>query len=75
MRIHEILTESQLVQLDEGPLGALGRGIGKVVGGVAKGVGALAGGVMGAGRAIKKGYQTGKAIVGDDPDPNAGAPG
>ena len=79
MRINEILTESQLQQLDEGPigsaLGAVGRGIGKAVGGVAKGVGAVAGGVVGAGRALKKGYQTGKAIVGDDPDPNAGAPG
>ena len=73
MRIHEILIESQ--QLDEGPLGALGRGIGKVVGGVAKGVGAVAGGVVGAGRALAKGYQSGKAVVGDDPDPNAGQPG
>jgi len=79
MRITEILTESQLAQIDEGPigsaLGAVGRGIGKAVGGVAKGVGAVAGGVAGAGRALKKGFQTGKAIVGDDPDPNAGAPG
>ena len=79
MRIHEILTESQLEQLDEGPigsaLGAVGRGIGKVAGGLAKGVGAVAGGVVGAGRALKKGFQTGKAIVGDDPDPNKGQPG
>ena len=79
MRITEILIESQLAQLDEGPigsaLGAVGRGIGKVAGGVAKGVGALAGGVVGAGTALKKGFQTGKAIVGDTPDPNAGAPG
>jgi hypothetical protein len=79
MRINEILTESQLEQLDEGPigsaLGAVGRGIGKAVGGVAKGVGAVAGGVVGAGRALKKGYQAGKAVVGDDPDPNAGQPG
>ena len=79
MRIHEILTESQLAQLDEGPigsaLGAVGRGVGKAVGGVAKGVGAVAGGVRGAFTALKKGYQTGKAVVGDDPDPNAGRPG
>jgi len=75
MRINEILTESQLQQLDEGPLGSLGRGIGKVVGGVAKGIGAVAGGVVGAGTALKKGYQSGKAVVGDDPDPNAGKPG
>jgi hypothetical protein len=76
MRINEILTESQLQQLDEGPkLDAFGRGVGKVVGGVAKGVGAVAGGVRGAFTALKKGYQTGKAVVGDDPDPGAGAPG
>ena len=76
MRITEILTESQLQQLDEGPkLDAFGRGVGKVVGGVAKGVGAVAGGVRGAFTALKKGYQTGKAVVGDDPDPGAGAPG
>ena len=79
MRINEILTESQLQQLDEGPigsaLGAVGRGIGKVAGGLAKGVGAVAGGVVGAGRAMKKGYQAGKAFVGDDPDPNKGQPG
>jgi hypothetical protein len=76
MRINEILTESQLQQLEEGPkLDALGRGVGKAVGGFAKGVGAVAGGVRGAFTALKKGYQSGKAVVGDDPDPNAGAPG
>ena len=76
MRINEILTESQLQQLEEGPKwDAFGRGVGKFAGGLAKGIGAVAGGVVGAGKALKKGYQTGKAIVGDDPDPNAGAPG
>jgi hypothetical protein len=76
MRINEILTESQLQQLEEGPkLDAVGRGVGQAVGGFAKGVGALAGGVRGAFTALKKGYQSGKAIVGDDPDPNAGKPG
>jgi hypothetical protein len=76
MRIHDILTESEIQQLDEGPkLDAFGRGVGKVVGGVAKGVGAVAGGAVGAYNALKKGFQTGKAVVGDDPDPNAGAPG
>ena len=72
MKINELLTESQLEQLDEGPIG---RGIGKLVGGAARGIGAIAGGVVGAGTALKKGYQSGKAVVGDDPDPNAGAPG
>jgi len=76
MRINEILTESQLQQLEEGPKwDAFGRGVGKFAGGLAKGIGAVAGGVVGAGKALKKGYQTGKAIVGDDPDPNAGSPG
>ena len=79
MRINEILTESQLQQLDEGPigsaLGAVGRGIGGAARGLAKGVGAVAGGVVGAGRALAKGYQSGKAFVGDDPDPNKGQPG
>jgi len=76
MRINEILTESQLQQLDEGPkLDAFGRGVGKFVGGVAKGVGAVAGGVVGAGKALAKGFRTGKAVVGDDPDPGAGQPG
>jgi len=76
MRINEILIESQLEQLDEGPkLDAFGRGVGKVVSGAAKGIGAVAGGVRGAFTALKKGYQTGKAIVGDEPDPNAGKPG
>ena len=69
MRLHEIIIESQL---DEGPIG---RGIGKLVGGAARGIGAIAGGVVGAGTALKKGYQSGKAVVGDDPDPNAGKPG
>ena len=58
--------------MDEGPIG---RGIGKLVGGAARGIGAIAGGVVGAGTALKKGYQSGKAVVGDDPDPNAGKPG
>jgi hypothetical protein len=76
MRINEILTESQLQQLEEGPkLDAFGRGIGKFAGGVARGVGAVAGGAVGAYNALKKGYQSGKAVVGDDPDPGAGAPG
>ena len=76
MRINELLTESQLQQLEEGPiLNKIGSAVGNAARGVANTVGAVAGGVVGAGRALKKGYQTGKAIVGDDPDPNAGAPG
>ncbi len=66
MKINELLVESQ--QLDEGPFG---QAVGKAVGGLAKGVGAVAGGVVGMGRALKKGYQSGKATVAGDPDPNA----
>ena len=69
MRINEILVES--VQLDEGPFSdvakKVGTGVGRAVGGVAKGVGAVAGGIAGIGKAVKKGYQAGKATVaGDD---------
>ena len=68
MKINEILVESQ--QLDEGPLGstvkAVGTGVGKAVGGVAKGVGAVAGGIAGIGKAVKKGFQAGKATVAGD---------
>jgi hypothetical protein len=75
MKIHEILVESQ--QLDEGPLlNKIGSGIGKVAGTVAKGIGAVAGGVAGAGTAMKKGWQAGKAAVaraGDD-EPETAAP-
>ena len=66
MKITEILIESQ--QLDEGPFGTA---VGKFAGGVAKGVGAVAGGVAGLGKAFGKGYQSGKATVAGDPDPNA----
>jgi len=69
MRINDLLTENQ--QLDEGPLGTVGKAIGKGVGGLAKGVGAVAGGIAGIGGALKKGYQTGKATVAGQPDPNA----
>jgi hypothetical protein len=69
MKINEILVES--TQLDEGPFSdvakKVGTGVGKAVGGVAKGVGAVAGGIAGIGKAVKKGYQAGKATVaGDD---------
>ncbi len=77
MKINEILVESQ--QLDEGPLDAIGRGIGKVAGGAAKSVGAVAGGVAGLGKAFMKGYRGGKATVGGDeegdaPDQGGAAP-
>jgi hypothetical protein len=76
MKITEILVESH--QMDEGPLlNKIGAGIGKAAGTVAKGIGAVAGGVVGAGKALAKGYQAGKATVGaagDDAeaDPAAG---
>ena len=75
MKIHEILVESQ--QLDEGPLlNKIGSAIGKGVGTLAKGVGAVAGGVAGAGTAMKKGWDAGKAAVGraGDDEPETAAP-
>jgi hypothetical protein len=69
MKITEILVESQ--QLDEGPFGTA---VGKAVGGLAKGVGAVAGGVAGMGKAFKKGWNSGKATVAGDPDPNDAQP-
>lgn len=75
MRINEILTESEIHQLNEGPmLDKAGTLVGKAVGGAAKGVGAVAGGIAGIGRAFKKGYAGGKAVVGGDPSPNADEP-
>ena len=79
MRITEILTESQLEQLDEGPmLNKFGTAVGNVAGGVAKGVGAVAGGIAGMGSAFKKGFDRSKGIVGQGGDyeapPDAPAP-
>jgi len=72
MKINDILTESQQQELAEGPiLNKIGSGIGKVAGTVAKGVGAVAGGVVGAGQALKKGYQAGKGTVGAAGDTTA----
>ena len=70
MRLNEFITEDKQ-QLDEGPIGSLGKAVGKGVGGLAKGVGAVAGGIAGIGKAVKKGFQSGKATVAGDPDPNA----
>ena len=81
MRINELLTESQLQQLEEGPiLNKIGSAVGKGVGALAKGVGSVAGGVAGLGAAVKKGFQAGKEVVsgaGDDVPgaaPTAGKP-
>jgi len=79
MKINEILLESEVQNLEEGPiLNKIGTAVGKGVGAVAKGAGAVAGGVAGLGAAAKKGFQVGKQTVagaGDEPaDPNAAAP-
>lgn len=50
---------------------ATGRGVGKVAGGTAAGIGAVAGGVAGTGRAMKKGFQAGRNVVGGDEVPQA----
>lgn len=63
MKISEVLVESK--QLQEGPiLNKIGTGVGKVAGTIGKAVGAAAGGVVGLGKAIKKGYQAGRDVVG-----------
>jgi hypothetical protein len=74
MKITEILTESQLKQLDEGPiLNKIGSGIGKAVGTAGKAIGAVAGGVAGAVDAAKKGFSAGRSAVAGagDEDPQA----
>jgi hypothetical protein len=79
MRIHEIMTESDL---SEGPrFNKFGKAVGDVAGMAAKGLGAVGGGIVGAGQAIKKGFQAGRdrvAQAGDAPDavidPQTGAP-
>lgn len=76
MKINEILTESEIYDLEEGPLlNKVGTAVGKGVGALAKGVGAVAGGVAGLGAAAKKGFQAGKQTVAGagDTDPNAPA--
>ena len=74
MKITELLTESEIQHLEEGPkLDAFGRAVGGAVGGVAKGVGAVAGGVKGAWDAAKQGFQAGRdAVSGKPAAPAAG---
>ena len=61
MRINDIIVEQQL---EEGPLGAIARGAGKVIGGIAKGVGAIAGIGAGAKKAFQKGKQASVDVIG-----------
>ena len=74
MRINDILTESEVQNLEEGPLlNKIGAGIGKAVGTAGKAIGAVAGGVAGAADAAKKGFAAGRSAVAGagDEDPNA----
>jgi hypothetical protein len=78
MRINDILTESAIQELHEGPmLNKIGTGIGKAVGTAGKAIGAVAGGAAGALDAAKKGFAAGRSAVagaGDEPAPTtAGA--
>jgi hypothetical protein len=77
MKINEILLESEIQNLEEGPLAnKIGTAVGKGVGTLAKGVGSVAGGIAGLGAAAKKGFQAGKQTVagaGDDPEDTAAA--
>ena len=68
MKIGEILTESQNQELEEGPLGTIGRAAAGTLGAIGKGAGMIAG----IGRGLKTAYQKGKAtsaahIAGDVP--------
>lgn len=81
MKITDILTESQQVELQEGPiLNKIGSAVGKGLGSVSKGLGATAGAVVGAGKAFKRGYRVGRDTVagaGDypgEPAPAVNAP-
>lgn len=70
MKISDLVIENNEEQVQEGPLGAIGRGLAKGVGGLAKGAGMVAG----VGRGLKTAYQKGKAtsaanIAGDVPPP------
>ena len=65
MRVNDLIVES--AQLDELTAADVGKGVGKI----AKGAGAVAGGVAGAWDAAKKGFQSGRATVAGEPDPNA----
>lgn len=60
MRLNEVLTESAIQELNEGPFG---QAVGKAASGLARGVGAVAGGVAGMGSAAKQGYNAGKSAV------------
>ncbi len=73
MRLNEVLTESVIQDLNEGPFG---QALGKAAGGLARGAGAVAGGIAGMGSAAKQGYQAGKSAVAGTGDAGASsAPG
>lgn len=67
MKINDILTEDQKLELhhlQEGPmLNKIGQGVGKVAGTAAKAVGSVAGGVAGLGSAFMKGFRGGRDTV------------
>jgi len=81
MKINDILTEDQKLELhylQEGPiLNKFGQGVGKVAGTAAKAVGSVAGGVAGLGSAFMKGFRGGKSTVaaaGDEDEGDTAAP-
>jgi len=71
MRIHEVLTESQ--NLEEGPLGTLGKGVGKVSRAVGTGVGGVKGAWQGAkdafGQGQQQAFKSARAAVGGKSSP------
>jgi len=61
MRIEELLIENQ--DLEEGPLGTVGRAVGDFAGGAANAVGATIGGIRGVGDKFKQGFNSGRKYV------------
>ena len=71
MRLNEVLTESAIQELNEGPFGQAVAGAAR---GLARGAGAVAGGISAIPSQVKKGYSSGAAAVRGEPEPVAAAP-
>jgi hypothetical protein len=71
MRLNEVLTESAIQELNEGPFGQAVAGAAR---GFARGAGAVAGGLSAIPGQVKKGYSAGAAAVRGEPEPANTAP-
>ena len=72
MRINDILLESEIQDLEEGPkwdaIKKAGTAVGRAAGGAAQAVGAIPGAIAGAGNAFMKGYRGARDTVAGGPD-------